>query len=181
MTAPDRERWIKVQELFAAALDVPEQDRRSFVATRCGGDADLALEVLSLLAADADDPSYLDGMAAGLCDIVRDADPAGDDVLLGKQLDRYTIVEELARGGMGTVYKARRSDGVYDEDVAVKVIHRGMDSEQIVARFKVERQILARLRHPNIANLLDGGLTPVGRPYFVMDYVEGRQIDEYCR
>jgi len=181
MTVPDRERWVKVQELFAGALDVPEADRRSFVATRCGGDAELALEVLSLLAADADDPAYLDGMAAGLGGMVRDSTADRDDDLIGRCLDdRYTIEEEIARGGMGTVYRARRSDGVYDETVAVKVIHRGMDSDQIVARFKVERQILARLRHPNIANLLDGGITPDGRPYLVMEHVEGRPLDEYC-
>jgi serine/threonine-protein kinase len=181
MTVPDAGRWEKVQELFAAALDQPPPERRAYVTAHCGGDADLALEVLSLLAADAEDPGYLDAMAADLGELVREPAAEKPDALIGTRLDRYTIESELARGGMGAVYMARRSDGTYDERVAVKVIRRGMDSEQITARFLVERQILARLRHPNIANLLDGGVTPDGRPYFVMEYVEGRPVDTFCR
>jgi len=187
MTAPGADRWKQVQALFEAALEVPESERRALVASRCGGDAELALEVLGLLAADAENPDYLDGMAAGLADMIRDtsgdddgANGSVDDVLVGTQLDRYTIESKLARGGMGAVYLARRSDGVYDEQVAIKVIRRGMDSEQVVDRFRVERQILASLRHPNIANLLDGGITADGRPYLVMEYVDGRPIDQYC-
>ncbi len=181
MTQPDAGRWEKVQELFAAALDLPPGERRAYVTSHCGSDADLALEVLSLLAADAEDPGYLDAMAADLGGLVREPEAEKPDALIGTRLDRYTIDRELARGGMGAVYLARRSDGTYDEQVAIKVIRVGMDSAQITARFLVERQILARLRHPNIANLLDGGITPDGRPYLVMEYVEGRPVDVYCR
>ncbi|MEN8006336.1 MAG: serine/threonine-protein kinase [Candidatus Krumholzibacteriota bacterium] len=181
MTVPDAGRWEKVQELFTAALEVAPAERRAFVAAHCNSDAELAMEVLSLLASDAEDPGYLDALAADLGGLVCEPGSEIADALVGTRLDRYTIEREVARGGMGTVYLARRSDGTYDEQVALKVIRRGMDSEQITARFLVERQILARLRHPNIANLLDGGITPDGRPYLVMEYVEGRPIDEYCR
>ncbi len=180
MSASEASRWARVQQLFAAALEVPEAERRAYVTAHCENDADLALEVLSLLAADAESPDYLDEMAGGLADFVRDADTERPDRLVGQTLDRYTIESRLASGGMGAVYLARRSDGTYRERVAVKVIRRGMDSDSVVARFRVERQILARLRHPNLANLLDGGVTDDGRPYLVMEYVEGRPIDQYC-
>jgi len=189
-----RQRWERVQELFAAALDVPQTARQRFVRSRCAEDADLAAEVLALLAADAARPDFLDGLAAGLADVVQDAasdpvagfggegDPAAGvaDPLVGAVLDRYTIERRLAAGGMGAVYLARRSDGAYDEQVAIKVIRRGLDTEQLLRRFGAERQILARLRHPGIANLLDGGVTADGRPFLVMEYVDGRPLDRYC-
>ncbi|MEZ4387264.1 MAG: serine/threonine-protein kinase [Candidatus Krumholzibacteriia bacterium] len=178
MSAAERARWERVQALFDAASDLPPDARRAYVTAHCDQDADLALEVLSLLEADAAHPDFLDGMAAGLADVVVDEEPA--DPLLGQTLDRYTVVERLAAGGMGAVYLAHRSDGVYHERVAVKVIRRGLDTEQLIKRFRAERQILARLRHPGIANLLDGGITPDGRPYLVMEYVDGRPLDRYC-
>lgn len=180
MNAPDQQRWQKVQDLFEAALAVPEPERRALVAARCRGDAELALEVLGLLEADAQRPDFLDGLAAGVSAVVDEAQFMTDDPLVGATLDRYTIEERLASGGMGSVYTARRSDGAYRERVAVKVIRRGLDSEQLLARFHAERQILARLRHPGIANLLDGGITPDGRPYLVMEFVDGRPLDRYC-
>lgn len=92
----------------------------------------------------------------------------------------YRVVCEIGRGGMGTVYLAVRADDAYRKQVAIKVIRRGMDTRDIVERFRRERQTLAGLVHPNIARLLDGGTTPDGLPYFVMDYVDGVPIDDYC-
>jgi len=173
-----RARWQRVQALFDAALELPPAQRRAHVTANCGHDAELALEVLSLLKADAARPDFLEGMAADLASVVTDGEP--EDSLIGQALGRYTIAERLAAGGMGAVYLAHRSDGSYQEQVAIKVIRRGLDTEQLIARFRAERQILARLRHPGIANLLDGGITADGRPYLVMEYVDGRPLDQYC-
>src|SRR5438128_480042 len=103
-----------------------------------------------------------------------------DASLEGQRIGAYRNVRELGQGGMGTVYLAVRDDETYRKEVAVKVVNRGMDTEGIVRAFRTERQILATLDHPNIARLLDGGTSDDGRPYFVMDYVEGLPLDVYC-
>ncbi|NOT61686.1 MAG: protein kinase [Acidobacteria bacterium] len=102
------------------------------------------------------------------------------DPLIGQPLGVYRLVRELGRGGMGAVYLAERADDEFEQRVAIKLIKRGMDSDEIVRRFRQERQILAQLSHPHIARLLDGGTTPDGRPYFVMDYVEGESLYVWC-
>ncbi|MBK7116654.1 MAG: serine/threonine protein kinase [Proteobacteria bacterium] len=99
----------------------------------------------------------------------------------GGQLGAYRLLRQIGSGGMGRVWLAERGDGEYRQRVAIKLLKRGMDSDEILARFRVERQILADLSHPNIARLLDGGITPDGLPYLVMEYVEGLPLDEYCR
>jgi tetratricopeptide (TPR) repeat protein len=99
----------------------------------------------------------------------------------GGQLGAYRLLHQIGSGGMGLVWLAERDDGEYRQRVAIKLLKRGMDSDEILARFRVERQILADLSHPNIARLLDGGITPDGLPYLVMEYVEGLPLDEYCR
>jgi len=98
---------------------------------------------------------------------------------VGQQIGRYKIISELGRGGMGAVYLATRADDAFDKQVALKLIKRGMDSDAIVKRFVLERQILANLDHPNIARLIDGGTAADGLPYFVMEYVEGATITRY--
>src|SRR5205823_8157043 len=100
---------------------------------------------------------------------------------VGKRVGTYRLVREIGRGGMGAVYLAVRDDGQYEQQVAIKVIKRGMDSEEVVRRFRRERQILADLAHTNISGLLDGGMTADGRPYFVMEYVDGLPIDQYVQ
>ena len=197
MNTPQQDRWHKVQGLFHRAVDVPADQQRAFVAANCGHDADLAREVLELLAADQENPDYLENVLGDIAgEIVSDLTDvmdelsagshplAGDlpesDPLVGGILGHYTLAARLAEGGMGAVYRAQRSDGTYSEQVAVKVLRRGLDSEQILARFRAERQILARLRHPGMANLLDGGITPDGRPYLVMEFVDGLPLDRYC-
>ena len=106
-----------------------------------------------------------------------DGVPAAVDAV---RIGPYRVVRELGRGGMGTVYLARRSDAAFEKQVAVKVLKRGMDTDAIVRRFRNERQILANLDHPFIAALFDGGTTAAGLPFFAMEYVEGQPIDEYC-
>ncbi len=93
---------------------------------------------------------------------------------------RYVLLERIGRGGMGTVYRGRREDGAFEHKVAVKILRRGLDTDDVLKRFQAERQILAGLEHPNIARLLDGGSTDDGRPYLVMEYIDGEPIDSYC-
>src|SRR6185369_6088874 len=92
------------------------------------------------------------------------------DPLIGSMLGPYRIVDHIGSGGMGSVYRARRADDVFEKEAAVKVVRRGLDIEYVLRHFRLERQIMANLEHPNIARLLDGGTTPDGLPYFVMEY-----------
>ena len=103
-----------------------------------------------------------------------------EDPNLDRVVGAYRLVRRLGHGGMGTVYLAERADGQFAQRVAVKLIKRGMDTDEILRRFRTERQILANLVHANIARLYDGGTTEDGLPYFVMEYVEGEPIDRYC-
>src|SRR6185503_16371976 len=103
-----------------------------------------------------------------------------DDALTGRQFGPYRILREIGRGGLGAVYLAERVDDVYRKEVAIKLIRRGLDTDDILRRFRNERQILAGLDHPNIARLIDGGTTTDGLPYFVLEYAEGVAIDRYC-
>ena len=98
----------------------------------------------------------------------------------GALIGPYRLVRELGQGGMGVVYLAERADGQFEQRVALKLIKRGMDSDEILRRFLAERQVLARLSHPHIARLLDGGVTAEGQPYFAMEYVDGVPLHHYC-
>jgi len=168
------DRWPRVKEILAAVLDAQPGARPALIDDLCGGDVDLRREVESLLTADAGADTFLD---APLLNIPR-VEPSEPN--LGRTIGAYVIEECLGRGGMGSVYRARRSDEEFERDVAIKMIRRGMDSELVVRRFRHERQILASLDHPNIASLFDGGTTSDGLPYFVMEYVGGTRIDWYA-
>lgn len=174
-------RWQRIQTLFDAALERPPEAREAFLVDACGDDAALLAELRALLAADAADHSFLDGAAV---DALTGGDLAaltGDASREGDTIGPYRILRTVGSGGMGRVFLAERSDGAFQQQVALKLIKRGMDSEQILGRFRTERQILARLQHANIARLYDGGLTGEGQPWFTMEYVDGRPIDRYCR
>lgn len=167
------QRWEIIQKLFEASLELPLEDRHDFLVKESDGDQDLIDRVEALLRADeSDDDTMLSTSAIGY---LNDAD-AGDDMVLGP----YRIIEILGKGGMGIVYLAERIDGQFEQRVALKVIKKGLDSESVLRRFNQERQILARLNHPNIAKLLDGGMSPDGRPYFALEYIEGRPIVKYA-
>ncbi len=108
-------------------------------------------------------------------------DSIATDDLRGRSIGPYELVEEVGRGGMGSVWRARRIDGSFERDVAVKLIRHGLDRASIVQRFEIERQVLARLEHPGIARLYDGGTAVGGQPYLVLELVDGTPIDQYCR
>jgi non-specific serine/threonine protein kinase/serine/threonine-protein kinase len=169
------ERWQQLEDLFHAALDRAPADREAFVVDACRGDAGLRQEVDRLLHAHEQAGSFIAQAAADLERVAATVPPDG------LQIGAYRIVGELGRGGMGSVYLGERADAQFQMRVAIKVIKRGMDTDAVLQRFRHERQILAGLDHPNIARLLDGGTTGDGVPYFVMEYVDGQPVDEYCR
>ncbi len=167
--------WAEAAEVFAEAADLSPEERAEFLERRCAGNAQLRERVEALLAADDSDTSMLDrpdptSWAEMIEDVAAEGDPVGP----------YVLLREIGRGGMGRVYLAERADGQFEQQVAIKLVKRGMDTDAILERFLRERQILARLQHPNIAQLTDGGVTDDGRPYFVMEYVEGQRITDHC-
>ena len=170
------ERWQKVKSVLDAALDYPTEDRAVFVNEICGGDDDLRQEVESLLAFEESENGALEQSAFSVA--AKDLLDERLNDYAGQQIGQYKIVREIGRGGMGVVFLAERED--FERRVALKVIKRGMDSEAILRRFLNERQILASLEHPNIAQLYDGGTTADGLPFFVMEYVEGVPVNEYA-
>jgi len=167
------DRWRQAEDLFYRALDEPDTNRQAFLAQQCGGDDELRQQVVGLLASDAQTKSNLAGSVKSA---VIDLDTKPHARFVGS----YELLRELGRGGMGTVYLAKRTDEVYDKDVAIKLVTPGMDTDFLLARFKRERQVLGSLEHPNIARLLDGGTAQTGEPYFVMEYIPGVPITQFC-
>jgi non-specific serine/threonine protein kinase/serine/threonine-protein kinase len=170
------ERFQRCEELFHAASALSPGERDAFLRARCVDDPELRGEVERLLTAHA---RAADFIASPAIAAARDWTPA-EERLDGRMVGPYRVVREIGRGGMGAVYLAERADGQYQQRVALKVIKRGMDTEQVLARFRAERQILASLDHPNIARLLDGGSTEQGVPFFAMEYIEGEAIDAWA-
>ncbi len=174
------ERWNQIQDLFESALEKEPATREVWLREACAGDEGLLQEVLSLLKADGDHVSMLEGNALDAMKDMDVSDLADGLSMEGKEIGPYRLLQQIGAGGMGLVFLAERADGLFEHRVALKLIKHGMDTAQIVKRFEAERQILARLQHENIARLLDGGITDDGRPYFVMEFVDGESIDKYC-
>ncbi|HXO24332.1 MAG TPA: protein kinase, partial [Streptosporangiaceae bacterium] len=169
------ERLRRVRELFDAVMDRPPEERTAFLASAAAWDIPTRREVQELVAA-ADQTGAM--FAAALGSGTRHAEARADG-LVGKRLGPYEVVRVIGMGGMGAVYEGVRADQ-YRKRVAIKLVQGGLDSELTIARFRRERQILANLEHPNVATLLDGGVTPDGRPFLVMEYVEGDPITAWC-
>jgi eukaryotic-like serine/threonine-protein kinase len=175
----------RVRDLFLAAAELAEGERHAFVARECGSDAELRAEVERLLAGHVMPASILRPMAqseisTGDVRPSKESSPAQPAAVAGTVISgRYTLLEEIGEGGMGTVWMARQNEPVR-RMVAIKLIKPGMDSKAVLARFEAERQALALMDHPNIARVLDGGVTSDGRPFFVMDLVKGVPITQYC-
>jgi WD40 repeat protein/serine/threonine protein kinase len=163
---------------FDEALQLEPSLRAAYVDDISASDPELRTEIESLLAAhERMRPEFLNTPAAGL-DAFQEL--SGADPWIGRHIGPYQLVRQLGSGGMGEVYFATRADDEFHQEVAIKLIRAGQDSAAVVSRFRIERQILASLDHPNIAKLLDGGRTPQGQPYFVMEYVAGVPITDYC-
>jgi serine/threonine protein kinase/tetratricopeptide (TPR) repeat protein len=170
------ENWERVESLFLEALELRPEERSDFLARSCAGHEELRREVESLLAHD-------DVAGQSIEQALKDTAHSllESEELAGSRLGAWRVIQEIGHGGMGTVYLASRDDDQFRKRAAIKVVKRGMDTAELLARFSRERQILAHLDHPYIARLIDAGSTPQGRPYLVMEYVEGKPIDVYCR
>ena len=175
------ERWDKTEAALDAVLQAIPEERERVLDRVCENDPELRREIESLLAAHSQSEGFLSTSAESFAApfVVAAAARESKDKQ-GDVIGRYRLIEELGRGGMGAVWLAERADGQFKQHVALKLIKRGMDSEEILERFIRERQILARLEHPNIARLLDGGVSDDSRPYFAMELVSGKAITTYC-
>jgi eukaryotic-like serine/threonine-protein kinase len=177
----DPQRWDRLKTILGEALEQNSSAARiALVERRCGQDTDLLEEAESLLAeAEAllkeSTDSFEDCAQKAASTFWQEGPPRG-----GQRVGAYLIVRELGRGGMGTVFLAERADGQFEKQVAIKILNRGADTAEILRRFWAERQILARLDHPNIARLLDAGTTDDGLPYFIMDYIVGAPVTRFA-
>ena len=167
------ESFLRIQAIFHEALEVPEQQRTQLVEERCGPDLELWAEVWSLLeACDAEEhDAGFHGLEQGI---------AGEANSDWRPIGPYVLDRLLGRGGMGAVYLAHRADGNFEQQVAIKLIDLPLATSLFRERFRQERQILAGLRHPYIASLLDGGVSANGDLYLAMEYVDGIPIDRFC-
>ena len=178
----DAQRWRRISALFDEIVELPESARAAALDRVCANDATLREEITALLrhdaAAEHDAPTLLNAPGHVAADWAEHANPDSDDVA-GRSIGRWRVLRELGRGGMGVVYLAERADGQFEQRAALKVIRTDDGSAGLHRRFLRERQILADLEHPNIARLLDGGIAEDGRPYFAMEYVDGRPLLDY--
>ncbi len=190
LTDMNEDRWQRVTDIVNDCLNLPEAERIAFARAQCAEDAALFVEVSQWLQSAGDHAGFLaqpvavnaatlDALADDMAERMNAA--LGDDHdWINRRLGAYRITEEIARGGMGNVFKAVRDDDEYQKQVAIKLIRSDVAKDVVAQRFRAERQILANLEHPNIAHLIDGGRSVDGTPYLVMEYVDGVPIDEYC-
>lgn len=175
----DLDRWNRIEHLFNLTLDLPPGEQKVILERECDGDQTIKLEVERLLARDR----HATGKIRNAIDeVARHAPASIPDVQSGwkdRRIGAYRLVREIGRGGMGVVFEAARDDAEFEMRVALKVAVRTAYSPEFNERFRVERQIVARLDHPNIARLIDGGETDDGIPYFAMEFVDGVPIDRY--
>jgi len=173
-------RWQRIEALVDELLDLEPGKRQAALSRASATEPEIASEAQRLLAAMEEDDALGTSAAASFPDLVEGATEDAARDRSGNQLGPYRLDRVLGRGGMGVVYLAERADDEFEKRVAVKLMPRGLETEEMERRFRLERQVLARLEHPNIARLLDGGVTDEGYPYLVMELVEGEAIDIYC-
>ncbi len=170
--------WQKIEEAVALAPEIPIERRGEWLTEFCAGDAKLKAEIKSLLAFENESNNFLEAPISSRIAAILPADE--EESLSGKQFGHYRIIREIGRGGMGAVFLAERSDGEFDQEAALKIVRQTIVDKETENRFRRERQILAALNHPNIAKLLDGGVSDAGEPFLVMEYVEGVPLTEFA-
>ncbi len=170
-------RWTRVGEIFDAAIQQPPEQRAEFLKNACAGDRELETDVRSLLASHDVAGEFLEPGKSGM---TMPAAAIPGTPAAGQTIGSWKVIRPLAEGGMGIVYLVERQDGQFQQRGALKFIRHGLATEEMVRRFKRERQILATLDHPNMARLLDGGTTADGLPWLVMEYVEGVPLYQWC-
>ncbi len=172
------DRFQRVKQIFNQLADLPPEQRAAELDAACGGDDALRAELAALLAGlDVSDDTVRRVVGSVASDALTEL-PASS---VGRIFGPWRLTRLIARGGMGAVYLAERADGSYEQQAAVKLVNAALMSPLALRRFDDERRILARLQHPNIARLIDGGTTADGEPWLAMEYVDGLRIDEYCR
>ncbi len=171
----DEKNWQNVKEIFLAALEKDAESRVKFLDEVCANDSDLRQEIESLLVSHEEIEDFIEEPAFKADEVFSNGSNSKE-----KHLGNYKIIKEIGTGGMGVVYLAVREDEEFRQRVAIKLVKRGLDTEDVLRRFRNERQILASLHHPHIASLLDGGTSDDGLPYFVMEYIEGLPLLQYC-
>jgi serine/threonine protein kinase len=167
----------QIESIFFAARDQPAPDRAAYLDEACRGDAGLRARVEALLAAEPELGAFLEPPAP-TSDFTGAAAPVVPTESAGTVIGSYKLLEQIGEGGFGVVFMAEQTQPVRRK-VALKVLKPGMDTRQVVARFEAERQALAIMDHPNIARVFDGGVTPSGRPFFVMELVRGGPITQF--
>lgn len=172
-------QWTSISDALDHVWELPPDERAAYLADLARDKPEVHQQVVALLEAEEGSPSFLDD---GLDGMFGDDAPLPADAPLdaGQGLGPYRIIKEVGKGGMGLVYLAERDDGQFEQQVAIKVLRSDGLSDAGVQRFLLERQVLATLSHPSIARVFDGGVLDDGRPYLVMEYVEGEPITQYC-
>jgi serine/threonine protein kinase len=173
------ERWQHVKQVLGTALELAPAERAAYLDRSYAADASLRGDIAPLLESEERlKDQFLDGadLAAAAAAVIS----PDENFWVGRRVGPYKVVEQIGSGGMGEVYRAFRADDQYRKVVALKFVRAGQYSNEVLARFKNERQILAGLDHPNLAKLLDGGTSEEGMPYFVMELIDGQPITEYC-
>ena len=174
------ENWITIKQVLHETLNLALPEREDFLA-KSGLSAEIKTEVKSLLEFEEESENFMSATAGNLTGELVFEKEKRKNLLIGQKVGIYEITGELGFGGMGAVYLAERKDEKFEQKVAVKMLKREFNVEKIRRNFKREREILAKLNHPNIATLLDAGTTGDGVPYLVMEYIEGKTIDEFCK
>ena len=172
----DSKQWHKVKTIFNEAIALQEPHRTTYINQTCANDETLLQEVHSLLQSHEDAGDFMDQPEEDIS-LLRDASA---DPYLGKHIESFELQSLIAEGGMGRVYLAHRTDGEFAQQVAIKLVRFSFGSQYLRQRFHSERQMLSDLNHPYIAQLLGGGTSNEGAPYFIMEYVVGTPVDEYC-
>lgn len=185
----DKSTWDRIEQLWDEVLELPRRDRSEFIARIEVSEPEVARHIRELMEALDDSEGFLEqpiqqsstALFRKMNQEMQDSGESNGSRLIDRQLGNYRIISKIADGGMSSVYLAERADGVYDQQVAIKLMRLGIETPEAEARFYTERQILASLNHPNIAQILDGGVYEDGTPYLVMEYIDGLPLDEYCR
>ena len=170
----DTKRRKRVKEIFLAVVELSPEERAAFLTRECEDNA-MRADVRKLLEASGEAEDYFDAIEDQLTTVTQ---TEGD--LTGRRVGAYRLERFLGRGGMGTVYRADRADGQFEQRVAIKLLSIGAMNPVTHERFLAEREILAKLEHPNVGRLFDGGVSDDGTPYFVMEYIDGPPLDAYC-
>jgi tetratricopeptide (TPR) repeat protein/tRNA A-37 threonylcarbamoyl transferase component Bud32 len=182
MTTSDTSDWSELSALFDECSELPAPERSARIAAVRADNPGLAVRLEAMLAADTDGEGPLERSLDDLAPTLHDSLLGADwETRAGQLMGRYRLIAPIGSGGMGEVWRAERADGEYRQDVALKLLKRGIDTQAILRRFLQERAILARLVHPNIVRLLDGGMSDDGRPYYVMEHVAGATVTRHAQ